>query len=168
MPHSAREKWVGAAWTCHLKLGRKGRSGQVNETRGFRSWRQEPQLLTSLTARELRLSLCNLLEVTHRIKWWNMWYSDLQSNNASFCISNRINNVSRLGIHFSKILCTMLKESPSFYNIYEDRVRCCQWSNGEFTWYFNISLYCRGSAVFFAAQMAAHGGGAGFGVLLSF
>lgn len=75
-----------------------------------------PQLFRPFVTCEPRLSRWNFL-VTHVIKWQMKWYPDFQNNNASSCIRNAIQSVSRLGIHLSKISCTLRRSSPSLSHL---------------------------------------------------
>lgn len=169
MPHSAREKCVGAAWTQHLQLGRKSTEWTANKTRRFQSWRRAPPLSASLVTCDVRLSLRNFLEVTRGIQWSKKCCSDSQRSSASLGISNVVKSVCKPGISF---LQNILHHAEGFYlslgNISEDEAWYCQWVwFEELSWYF-VSLYCRGSSVLFEAQMAAHWDDAAAEVLLSF
>lgn len=121
MPHSAREKWVGVARNLAFEMGKK-KCGVGKSTR-----QEMASVLKARTSYSRCLSPVNwgFHCATCRRCSWNSpiksGSSDFQRNNAPLCINNRRKRALRLGIHFSKILCTMLKWSPSLCNSYTTR-----------------------------------------------
>ena len=86
MPHSAPDKWVCAAWSEHLEWAWRSRVGSWQWDK--RVGRRGPPWFRSSVTRDSRLSLWNFLEVTHVMKRWRKWHSDVHTKNAPLCVSN--------------------------------------------------------------------------------